>query len=363
MTEIFGDDADIYVGDVDTDLEELVKDVEVNETDPDDEELPETPPVVNAILAFDPKEFNEAPRIGKYVLEKIAQLGCDYCKKYLRDPFTPQALRADWQIGLEFFFSRSFARGRRDELSNEYFRFTISCLQEKIFAGNPERSYATLQGFAANSEFDWTPIEAFKRRHGLKRKMAIKHDRFKTDIAATREIVCLLTTLRDVELIWKDKPTRRKNLGLEHDLDLRMVLNTLDFISKHERRNIYAYVLSRIRKVGVQSAGAELQTEIRGVGDKIAGLVIRDILLMNPELHSELGIDDDEYEFAFPVDTWVEQMAAKLDCSARTPSEIKKCFVNSCRSCKINPLLVAAGMWHLGSNSLDILLAQIRANE
>lgn len=64
-------------------------------------------------------------------LKNIEQLGEEYCERYLKDWCTAN-LENNWWEALKFFFGRSFMRGRRDKLSNEYYHFTIKAL-EKYF--------------------------------------------------------------------------------------------------------------------------------------------------------------------------------------------------------------------------------------
>ena len=91
-------------------------------------------------------------------------------------------------------------------------------------------------------------------------------------------------------------------------------------------------------------------TKIRDISYKIATLTIRDVGLIN------LGIINKDYEWAFPVDTWVSKIARKLGCNDKGVGEIKQYFIEKCKDADINPLKFAAGLWFLGSHSLDILL-------
>jgi hypothetical protein len=80
--------------------------------------------------------------------------------------------------------------------------------------------------------------------------------------------------------------------------------------------------------------------------------VIRDILLLNPQI----SIKDSEHEFAFPVDTWVNQIADRLGCKKKTIEETKKCLIAKSIGNGINTFKFAAGLWYLGFNSLRVLL-------
>jgi hypothetical protein len=54
------------------------------------------------------------------LLKNIELLGRIYCTRYL--DWDRDKLESDWFTALSFFFGNSFMRGRRDEMSNEYFR-------------------------------------------------------------------------------------------------------------------------------------------------------------------------------------------------------------------------------------------------
>jgi hypothetical protein len=56
MAEVTGLDLDVHFGKIDDDLPDWREELE--EDDPDDEELEETPEDVVAVLGFDPKEFD-----------------------------------------------------------------------------------------------------------------------------------------------------------------------------------------------------------------------------------------------------------------------------------------------------------------
>ena len=126
-------------------------------------------------------------------------------------------------------------------------------------------------------------------------------------------------------------------------------------MSDDNRKNIYSYFKNEITNSGVKKAYDEL-VKIRGIGDKIASFIIRDIGLIN----SGLIIRDSDYEMAFPVDTWVRKIAPKFDCNEKDSDEqIKIYLIKKCKDCKVDPLRFAAGLWYLGFNSLDLLVEKL----
>jgi len=140
----------------------------------------------------------------------------------------------------------------------------------------------------------------------------------------------------------------KKYVYLNNDADVLMVLDVLKFISNDNKKNIYNYIKTTIENNNTKTIYNEL-ISLRSVGDKIASFIIRDIGLMNP------GIIANDYEHAFPVDTWVAKLAIKLGCKGDY-IKIKNCLIDECLKNDINPLKFAAGMWYLGTHSFDILI-------
>lgn len=273
-------------------------------------------------------------------MKNMEIFGDRYCEKYL-DKFDKKKLETDWWYALKFFFGRSFARGRRDELSNEYYDFTIDVLEDHFDINglnfSLEESFEKLK--KERKYFDKESIKNFKKDRKLGSKGAIKHEDFNSEIKQKNLIVSLLVTKKEIEIY-------NKEISLANDMDLIMVLDVLNFISENDKKNIYNYLKNGLENRGVRAVYKEL-IEINGIGDKIATFIIRDIGLMN------MAIINDEYEYAFPIDTWVFKIANKLNCNT---NEVKKCLIDKCIKYSINPLKVAAGMWCVGSHSLDILL-------
>jgi hypothetical protein len=279
------------------------------------------------------------------LLKNVEHLGRAYCDRYL--DWDREKLESDWFQALKFFFNHSFMRGRRDELSNEYYSFTIDRLQHDILGTETDReAYHQLQRRV--NELDKDVLLDFKRKYGIRRRTASKHARFAEEIAERHEVIRLLTTPKIVAIDWGNK-TYEKKVKLGNDNDVLMVLDTLKFISVDERCNIYTCLRAVIRDEGVHTAYAAL-TQLWAVGDKIATFLIRDIGLMN------LGLIQDDYEIAFPVDTWVRRLARQIGCNTASDKGIKQHFIQQCKEASIDPLLVAAGLWYVGYHSVEILL-------
>lgn len=280
------------------------------------------------------------------IMKNIEWLGERYCKEHLK--WDDQKLQNDWWESLRFIFSHSFMRGRRDELSNEYYYFTIKSLGDcfSITGSNLEESYERLK--QQKEYFDKECILEFKKKIG--KGNCIKHPDFNKEVAEKNPIVNRLVTQKEIEVEWDNKNYNKK-ISLGNPEDVMMVLDVLNLITDDNKKNIYNYLKNKIEKhnSGVKAVYEEL-IKIRAIADKIATFIIRDIGLMNKRKVNE------GYEYAFPVDTWVKKIAGKLDCKGKKEEEIKEYLIDKCKKDEINPLKFAAGLWFLGFHSLDILI-------
>lgn len=286
------------------------------------------------------KSYNE-------IVRNIEQLGERYCKKYL-DSWNKERLQNNWWEALKFFFSHSFMRGRRDELSNEYYYFTIVTLKDhfSIINGNLDSSYEIVK--EQKEYFNKECILTFKKDKNLGRGNSVRREDFKKEVAERNPIIKLLITPKEVKVEWDNK-TYNKKIFLGNDEDVMMVLDVLKFISSDNRKNIYNYLKNTIANSWVKKVYDEL-IGMRAISDKIATFIIRDVGLINLEIINK------DYEKAFPVDTWVNKIARKIGCNSESTEDIKSYFIKKCKEADINPLKFAAGLWFLGFHSLDILL-------
>ena len=239
-------------------------------------------------------------------------------------------------------------RGRPDELSNEYYYFTITVLQE-CFSINHEtldNSYKKLK--QTEEFFDKDIILNFKKSQNLGRKNSIKHPDFKSGVASKNFIINLLITLKGIQVKWNNDVYAKK-IFLGNEADIMMVLDVLKLISQDNKKNIYNYFKEVIQGDGLKNAWQEL-TRIRGISDKIAAFIIRDIGLMN------IGLSTEEYKYAFPMDTWVRRISHKLGYDSKNLNEVRNSLINKCKKYQVDPLRFAAGLWFLGFHSLDIAL-------
>lgn len=265
-------------------------------------------------------------------------------------------MQDDWWEALKFFFGHSFMRGRRDELSNDYYYFTITSLEKNFANEKLEISYEKL--VEQKKYFDGKVILQFKTDRDMGRGNSIKHKDF-GELKTKNPIIKLLTTPEKIPIEWDGKTTI-KTISLGNETDVMMVLDCLKCISERNRKNIFNYLKTEIANSGVKNAYDDLNN-IYGIADKIAAFIIRDIMLLT----SETIFSDEDYKMAFPVDTWVRKIALeKLDCYDKSSDEeIKEYLIAKCKKFNLNPLKFASGLWYLGFYSLDLLLEKLETLE
>jgi len=290
---------------------------------------------------------------NKIIAYNLETLGKRFRKKYLTEWENNKLDTNSWQA-LKFFFSHSFMRGRRDELSIEYYEFTINSLLKYFDMINIEDSgffFEKLIILKSKGLFNTNKIKELRKEN----RNSIKHPDFDRKIKNNNPLIAILTTKSEIEIKFQNK-IYKKYICLQNDIDLLMVLETLDFISSSSiKANLYKYFNELIKNNQIGRAYLELK-KIAGIGDKISTFYLRDIAIIN---NYDLPVN--QLEFVFPVDTWVEQIASLLSdqkFAAGKPNEIKKYFIDNFAGNNIP--LIAAGIWFLGFNSLDILIEYIK---
>ena len=262
-----------------------------------------------------------------------------------------------WEA-LKFFFSHSFMRGRRDELSVEYYEFTIKVLSdyfENISDNNSDNLFKQFKITKDKNLFNTNRIKELKNG----KSNSIKHQDFEKKIKQKNSLINSLTTKSKIEIEFPKGNCYTKNICLQNDADLLMVLDTLNFMSTSSvKTNLYKYFNDLIKRNEIDVAYLELN-ELSGIGDKISTFFLRDIAIIN-----NYNLDENHVKYVFPVDTWVAQIASLLadkKFTAENPNEIKKYFIENFP--ENNLPLIAAGIWFLGFNSLSIAIEYVKMKE
>jgi len=282
------------------------------------------------------------------MIRTIESFGERYYDRYLLR-WDKNVLETNWWEALKFFLSHSFMRGRRDELSNEYYHFTLDVLKRRfVESGESELAAGSEELERSSPLFNKQVILDFKSRHKLGRKNSLRDRSFELEVLQINNLVKELATPRKVLVNW-DEGSYEKKIHLGNDEDIMMVLDVLSFIADQDRRNIYHWIIETIKERGIKAAYDDL-TKIRAIKDKLASFIIRDVLLLNP------GLNKGDYKYVFPIDTWVRRIAMKLGCKDERPSGIRNFFLKQCAGDQPSALRINAGLWFLGFHSLEILL-------
>lgn len=286
--------------------------------------------------------------------ENLEILGKRYKSEHLTIWEKSKLETKSWQA-LKFFFSHSFMRGRRDELSVEYYEFTIKVLLDYFETNNIEDSNTLFEELTISKNNDLFNTDSIKElKNG--RSNSIKHPDFEHRIKKENPLINILTTKTKIEIEFPKGNLYTKNICLQNDFDLLMVLDTLSFMStSSSETNLYKYFNDLIKEDKIETAYSELN-KISGVGDKISTFFLRDIAIIN-----NYNLAENQLKYVFPVDTWVAQITSLLadkQFSAERPNEIKKYFIENYSD--NNLPLIAAGIWFLGFNSLSIAIEYVK---
>ncbi len=233
-------------------------------------------------------------------IQKIENFGQRYAREFLSPKKAPRnAIYQDWYRGLLFFFSKSFYRGRRDEISKIFEKRTVQTLEE------------------------------FNLKRNLK-------------IFSSKNFQKLLL-----------------NNKVNNQIDRRMVCETIEFIKINKQKNIVRYSVEKIKSDSVGELTQEIK-EIHGIADKLTGLYLRDIALV---FRLEKVLKDEDLKYFQPIDTWVRQVAVVLriiDDRENGNEKIKAKIIKECKKNKISSLLFNAGAWYVGKHSFELLFENLK---
>jgi len=237
--------------------------------------------------------------MNETILKKIESFG-DVFKKEYRSDWSKEKLIKDWTLSLQFFYDHSFMRGRRDALSIRFKELTINVLRDTIFK---------------NLNYDLELLNNQLAKEGVNNKA-----------------------------------------------DRIMVIESIRFIKEIKDNNLTTYFVEKL-KIDEQEAYNELIENIKYVGDKITTLYFRELCWM-------FGVNVKDQKLIFPIDTWVKQIINRLNILDKKrlskeklkrikDSEVKEKAVDICIKYNIDPTKFNAGIWYIGTHSLEIVLKNL----
>jgi hypothetical protein len=253
---------------------------------------------------------------SKELLFKICELGEQYREDYLSN-LDKNRIESDWWAALEFFFSKVFFQGRRDENSERVYHTTMKILN-KVYSGQNDISI-----FRRDHNSDWK---------SLKQELA--------------------------------KEIGKGYIGKSKDIDL--CTSALSFILTINENNLTKYSLDLIKDQRVGHLYVSLQRNqnntipgVISVGPKTASLYIRDLISLF-ELDNFLR--DSDYFYVQPIDTWVKKVCEKIGIIDKddNDSTIRENISLACIENGVSPFKFNQGAWYLGHNSFDIALNSIK---
>ena len=135
-----------------------------------------------------------------------------------------------------------------------------------------------------------------------------------------------------------------------------MVIDSLRLVSQLKRYNhsLIKYTIDNVTNENLSHIYDKV-TGIRYVGPKTGSLFIRDAVVI---YQLEDYLEDNDYQYVQPVDTWVRQMCEHFGwIEENTKTEnVVKIMTQECKKADVSPLRFNQGLWYLGSHALDLLL-------
>lgn len=240
--------------------------------------------------------------------DKIVEFANRYVQEHIENRYSEkekQGLLKDPWEALSFFMSKIYNQGRRDEISHRVQSAAVEVLRE----------YKSIGKLFYDTPFN--EIEGKLRNY----------------------------------------------IGKGHvgkNADIKMTIETMQFVSNIEEKNIIKYSLEKIKNNRLVEHFYELKS-IHSIGDKIASFYLRDLISL---YKLEKGLLREDYLALQPVDTWVRQTAIYLNIIGAddNPKKSAEKIVDYCLNLGLSPIHFNQGAWYLGANSYQILLEEYIKN-
>lgn len=298
--------------------------------------------------------------IGKYCVENFNTTVL-FVNNTSLDLFK-ETILTDWWEALKFFLHHSFMRGRRDELSDKYYSFTIEVLECYIKKDN------YLQSLELCSKVDNAYyINEFKRKHNIKsyenalsKKYYEDFLLFSSDMASKGYQLIHLLVLP----LNKEETHPLFNFNINNDRDLLMILDVLKFIftKTNNNRNIVKYSIDKIKSGQIAELYDSLN-HISYIGDKISTFFLRNIAFIFSMANEVAKLDKKDLKCFLPIDTWISQVCEKAGIiekeNLNNIQMVKENMIEKCSGI-VNPLFFNQGAWYLGANSFDMMFELIK---
>ena len=171
-------------------------------------------------------------------------------------------LETDWWYALDFFFSHSFMRGRKDELSWDYYLFTLEVLKKHFSINGKNQDGGYISIINKKEDFNKRIISNFKEKRQIDgRKNSLRkeyREEFIKYVSEKNPLVKELITPINIK-IKEDGKENTKKVHLGNDKDVMMVLDILKFISSDKnKKNLYRYIKNQLEESKVDKTYKQL---------------------------------------------------------------------------------------------------------
>jgi hypothetical protein len=222
--------------------------------------------------------------------------------------------------------------------------------QSQIDLANNTASYSTIFWNGWLEDPPETPKQAllhFLHNYAYERQGAAQSYRTLANLAINQKFKDEITSItkKDAEKAWKIYNDIAKDKYHEPKLNethnpMKSDKGVLRRLSQEKAVNLYTYTRDLLSSNQVPAAYKFINS-IRGVGDKITCLYLRDIA------HRHLETDRHYHPHFQPIDTWVEQ-ALKIILGDKYKAK-KHDIIELCRQAGCSPLDFNAGAWVAGN--------------
>jgi len=289
--------------------------------------------------------------IKSLAIKKITELAHNYRTLFEKSSVSFQRkpnhieIANDWWLSLISFFDRVFFQGRNDILSGRYERATIKAL-ETFFGDTGAEKIKQLENYGY---LDWKNYGYYYKKSNTRRVHATPCESHYSKALHD----CLQNSYKIIhegkQMIHETGKTR----------DNAMVISTLQFVVKLKDLNILRYSINKIKAYELPKLDEELR-KIYQVGEKTSSLFLRDTVFF---YDLKKYLDNEDYEILQPVDTWVYQMAQKLniidkDMKIDELKEKRYILTQAAFEADVSPIEFNQGLWYLATHAIDLLISE-----
>lgn len=149
--------------------------------------------------------------------------------------------------------------------------------------------------------------------------------------------------------------------GVGNNRDRQMVVDIVDLLGKVENHDITSYTLNAVKEGNVDAA-YETVSGVYNIGPKKATVYLRDIVCY---YDLEKSLQDDQYKYVLPIDTWVFQVGNAIDVLSTDSKDWERNSTEIVDECgdDVSPIAFNQGAWYLGRYTFEVLLANVERIE